>query len=247
MHYKMPSRLRRPDSANLKPNRLSRRTCSLLFGQSWLQPAPSRRSACVSPLPQTCRLPPNGEILSAAWAHMDWKSGQFHVRPTYKEGQFQKPKTRTSYRRLTLPTFLLNELKVWRLACPISQYDLVFPNLDGQPMSHANLLQRGFYPALRRAGLRRIRFHDLRHTFASLMISNGEDVVRVSRLMGHANAAITLNIYSHMIPREHDPSGDRLASFVFGNKMETMENSDLTSNSDPAKNAVKINDVLPET
>jgi integrase len=95
-------------------------------------------------------------------------------------------------------------------------------------MSHANLLQRGFYPALKRAGIRRIRFHDLRHTFASLMISNGEDIVRVSRLMGHANASITLNVYSHMLPREHDPSGDRLASLVFGNKVETSENSELT-------------------
>jgi hypothetical protein len=53
------------------------------------------------------------------------------------------------------------------------------------------------------------------------MISNGEDIVRVSRLMGHANASITLNVYSHMLPREHDPSGDRLASLVFGNRMET--------------------------
>ena len=168
-----------------------------------------------------CRV---GEILGAAWSHIDWKSGQFHIRRTFREGQFQKPKTRTSYRRLSLPTFLLKELKVWRLACPNSPYDLVFPNLDGQPMSHANLLQRGFYPALKSAGLRRIRFHDLRHTFASLMISNGEDIVRVSRLMGHANASITLNVYSHMLPREHDPSGDRLASLVFGNKLETDSN-----------------------
>ena len=99
-----------------------------------------------------------------------------------------------------------------------------FPNLGGQPMSHSNLMQRGFFPALQRAGIRRIRFHDLRHTFASLMISNGEDIVRVSRLMGHATASFTLNVYSHMIPREHDPSGDRLASLVFGNKMETVAN-----------------------
>ncbi len=165
-----------------------------------------------------CRV---GEILGAAWSHIDWKSGQFHVRRTFREGRFQEPKARTSYRRLSLPTFLLQELKVWRLACPHSPHDLVFPNLDGRPMSHTNLLQRGFYPALKRAGLRRIRFHDLRHTYASLMIRNGEDIVRVSRLMGHANASITLNVYSHMIPREHDPSGDRLASLIFGNKMET--------------------------
>ncbi|MGH8134559.1 MAG: tyrosine-type recombinase/integrase [Steroidobacteraceae bacterium] len=51
-----------------------------------------------------CRV---GEILGAAWSHIDFKSGQFHVRRTFKEGKFHEPKTRTSYRRLTLPTFLL--------------------------------------------------------------------------------------------------------------------------------------------
>jgi hypothetical protein len=64
--------------------------------------------------------------------------------------------------------------------------------------------------------LRKIRFHDLRHTFASLMLANGEDVVRVSRLLGHANPTITLNVYSHMLPREHYGSTDRLAQLVFG-------------------------------
>ena len=103
------------------------------------------------------------------------------------------------------------------------KFCIIFPNLDGQPMNYGNLMQRGFHPALKRAGIRRIRFHDLRHTFASLLISNGEDIVRVSRLMGHANASFTLNVYSHMLPREHDPGGDRLASLVFGNKMETED------------------------
>jgi integrase len=168
-----------------------------------------------------CRV---GEILGAPWRDIDWKTSQFHVRRTYKDGQFQKPKTRASIRRITLPTFLIKELKVWRLACPKGKHDLVFPNLDGLPMSHPNLLQRGFYPALRRAGIRKIRFHDLRHTFASLMISNGEDIVRVSRMLGHANASITLNVYGHLVPKAHDGSGDRLASLVFGNKLETGYN-----------------------
>ena len=104
-----------------------------------------------------CRV---GEILGAAWGHIDWDTGQFHIRRTFKEGRFQEPKTRTSYRRLSLPTFLLKELEVWRLACPSSPYDLIFPNLDGKPMSHSNLMTRGFHPALKRAGIRRVRFHE---------------------------------------------------------------------------------------
>ncbi len=162
-----------------------------------------------------------GEILGAGWNHIDWKSGEFQVRRAFREGHFQEPKTRTSYRSIALPAFLLKELRVWRLACPRSPHDLIFPNLDGRPMSYWNLMARGFHPALKRAGIRRIRFHDLRHTFASLMISNGEDIVRVSRLMGHANASFTFNTYCHMLPRRRDPIGDRLASLVFGNKMET--------------------------
>ncbi|MDE2305213.1 MAG: site-specific integrase [Gammaproteobacteria bacterium] len=162
-----------------------------------------------------------GEILGAGWNHIDWESGEFRVRRAYREGHFHEPKTRTSYRSIALPGFLLKELGAWRSLCPQSLHDLIFPNLDGRPMSYTNLMARGFHPALKRAGIRRIRFHDLRHTYASLMISNGEDIVRVSRLMGHANASFTFNTYCHMLPRKRDPVGDRLASLVFGNKMET--------------------------
>jgi len=157
-----------------------------------------------------------GEILGLKWGDLDWNSRQIHVRRAWKEGVFTEPKTRHSVRRVDLPDFLIHDLKKWKLRCPKSELDMMFPNGAGNPESHTNLLQRGFYPALRRAGLRKIRFHDLRHTHASLMLANGEDIVRVSRLLGHANPTVTLNVYSHMLPREHYGSTDRLANLVFG-------------------------------
>lgn len=157
-----------------------------------------------------------GEILGAQWGDIDWNSSQLLVRRSWKEGAFHDPKTRSSQRRIDLPSTLLRSLREWRLACPKGEHDLIVPNLDGNPMSHANLLQRGFYPALRRAGLRKIRFHDLRHTFASLMIANGEDIVRVSRMLGHASPNVTLNVYSHMLPKEHYGSSDRLVELIHG-------------------------------
>jgi integrase len=159
-----------------------------------------------------------GEILGLKWGDVDWNSRQVHVRRAWKEGAFTEPKTRNSIRRVDLPEFLALDLKKWKLRCPKGELDLVFPNGAGRPESHSNLLQRGFYPALRRAGLRKIRFHDLRHTFASLMLANGEDIVRVSRLLGHASPTVTLNIYSHLLPREHYGSTDRLAQLVYGTR-----------------------------
>lgn len=158
----------------------------------------------------------SGELRGLQWGDVDWNSRQIYVRRAWKEGVFYPPKTKASLRRIDLPEFLVNELREWRLACPKGEYDLIFPNLAGNPISSTNLLQRGFYPALRRAGLRKIRFHDLRHTFASLLIANGEDIVRVSRLLGHASPTITLKIYSHMLPKEHYGSADRLTELVFG-------------------------------
>lgn len=157
-----------------------------------------------------------GELLGLQWADIDWNSRQLHVRRAWREGAFVEPKTATSYRRVDLPAFLVLALKTWRLQCPKGEHDLVFPNGAGNPESHANLLQRGFYPALRRAGLRKIRFHDLRHTFASLLLSNGEDVVRVSRLLGHPSPNITLGVYAHMLPKEHYASAERLSTLVYG-------------------------------
>jgi integrase len=161
-----------------------------------------------------------GELLGLQWGDIDWSSRQIHVRRAWKDGAFTQPKTRNSQRRVDVPDFLLHELKKWRLRCPKGELDMVFPNGAGNPETHANVLQRGFYPALRRAGLRKIRFHDLRHTFASLLIANGEDVVRVSRLLGHASPNITLSTYSHMLPKEHYGSTDRLAQLVYGTTTE---------------------------
>jgi len=158
-----------------------------------------------------------GELLGLMWGDIDWNSRQIHVRRAWKEGTFSEPKTRNSIRKVDLPDFLMLELKKWKLRCPKRELDLVFPNGSGNPQSHSNLLARAFfYPALRRAGLRKIRFHDLRHSFASLMLANGTDVVRVSRLLGHSSPVITMTVYAHQLPKEHYDDGDRLAKLVCG-------------------------------
>src|SRR5215467_189497 len=84
-------------------------------------------------------------------------------------------------------------LKRWRLRCP---------NANGRPMQSSDLLRTGLHPALRRAGIRQVPCHDLRHSFASNLLAAGVDVVTVSKALGHANVHITLVTYAHAIVRE---------------------------------------------
>jgi integrase len=66
----------------------------------------------------------------------------------------------------------------------------------------SGIKERYFKGTLRKAGLRQIRFHDLRHTFASLHLARREAITYVSRQLGHSSPQITLRVYSHWIPRE---------------------------------------------
>ncbi len=81
-----------------------------------------------------------------------------------------------------------------------SALDLVFPNRVGKPLDANNLLHYHFQPLLKRAGLQPIRFHDLRHTAATLLLGWSVNPKIVSEMLGHASIAITLDIYSHVLP-----------------------------------------------
>ncbi len=76
--------------------------------------------------------------------------------------------------------------------------ELVFPSSTGRVLGARNLTRRGLEKALEVAGLEKLRFHDLRHTYASLLIAEGLNVVVVSRQMGHASPDITLRVYAHV-------------------------------------------------
>jgi integrase len=78
--------------------------------------------------------------------------------------------------------------------------DLVFPNSVGRPLDAPNLVKYWFYPLLERAGLPRLRFHDLRHTAATLLLSRGINPKVVSEMLGHSHVSVTLGIYSHVLP-----------------------------------------------
>jgi integrase len=75
--------------------------------------------------------------------------------------------------------------------------DLVITSEIGTPLDNSNVLKE-FYIVLNKAGLPKIRFHDLRHTAASLLLNNGQGIMAVSKLLGHSKPSVTLDIYGHV-------------------------------------------------
>ena len=82
-------------------------------------------------------------------------------------------------------------------------FDLIFPTTIGTPMNPSGL-HLDFYRFLEQAGLPRIRFHDLRHTAASLMLNHNVPIIVVSRILGHSRPSITLDVYGHLYMEMQD-------------------------------------------
>jgi len=86
------------------------------------------------------------------------------------------------------------------LRCPHSEKNLVFPNLDGNYQDVNNLVKRKFQKVLNKAKIDRIRWHYLRHTYASIMINLNQNPRYIQLQMGQASCDITMNRYSHLMP-----------------------------------------------
>jgi integrase len=157
-----------------------------------------------------------GELLGLKWDDIDWENRQVFIQRSYNKGRFFAPKTKGSRRRIDLSPIVVQELKKWRLACPANDLALVFPNEAGGPMNYSNMVQRYFLPALKVADLPRVRFHDLRHTNASLRLENGENIKYIQTQLGHASPTVTLNVYAHLMNPTNQEAACRLENSVFG-------------------------------
>jgi len=88
----------------------------------------------------------------------------------------------------------------------------VFCSPIGTPLDPYNLKQRHFFKCLEQAGLRRIRFHDLRHISASLLLQNGESLAYVKDQLGHSSIKMTVDVYGHLVPGANRQAVNRLPS-----------------------------------
>jgi integrase len=166
-----------------------------------------------------------GQILGLKWSDFDWDNRQVHIQRTFNMQRWYETKTKTSNRKVDLSHSMIQELKRWRLACTPNKLNLVFPTGGGGPINHNNLVNRYFFPALKAAGIDRIRFHDLRHTYASLLIDQGENVKYIQKQLGHSSPTVMLNVYAHLMRPVNHEAMDWLEDTLFcdtGHKMVTM-------------------------
>jgi integrase len=141
-----------------------------------------------------------GELLGLRWIDVDLPAGRIRVRRNFVRGEFGTPKSKRSTRSVPLATRLAHELENLRTTSTyITDTDLVFAHPHtGKPIDRSRLLKR-FKAALRRADLREIRFHDLRHTFGTRMAAQGVPMRTLQEMLGHRDFKTTL-IYADYAP-----------------------------------------------
>ena len=169
-----------------------------------------------------------GELLALRWEDADLERGTLRVGRslTREKGRYLMgdTKTKKGRRRVNLTPRTVAALKVHRkrqleervrLAGLYEDRGLVFATGTGAILSPENLVKRSFKPLLKRAGLPEIRFHDLRHTCATILLGRGVHPKLVQELLGHATVAMTLDTYSHYLPSMGDQAGGAMGE-AFG-------------------------------
>ena len=176
------------------------------------------------------------ELLALRWQEIDFIFSQVYVSRSLhvlKEGKvvFTSPKTASGRRTVALPPsaiLLLKEHKEKQtldrvmLGIPLKDDDLVFSHIDGKRLL-PNTVTHAWIKLVKRTGLKCIRFHDARHTHASLMLKQGTHPKIVQERLGHASIQITLDTYSHVAPGLQEAAATRFDE-AFSNRYNRSEN-----------------------
>lgn len=166
-----------------------------------------------------------GELLALRWSDVDLEARTVTVRQTLQrtpEGYgFGPPKTEASSWTVPLDERVVAALRRWRreqaeelLRIGMRDPELVFTTEVGTPLNPSNVRNRHFLPILKRAGLPRIRLHDLRHTFVTLLIAAGASAKEVQELARHAQISVTLGTYAHAFAEQKEQAVRRLGALL---------------------------------
>lgn len=160
------------------------------------------------------------ELFALKWRDVDWTNGSVEVRQSLKDTENglisgeSKNKQRRSIKLASTTMRLLHDHRKAQVK-KLGSQRLVFPDGMGGFIRRQNFKRRDFARILKRAGelssldFKGHSFHDLRHTCATLLLSQGEALPRVSQCLGHASVKTTLDAYAHAIPQDENRSAER--------------------------------------
>lgn len=177
-----------------------------------------------------------GELMGLKWKHIDMKTGVIRVVEATqylpKLGTFEKsPKTETSKRELVLPDPVLDMLKQYKvqqnehrlqLGNKWQDTDYVFTQWNGLPMN-TYTVGNWFPKFLKKHELKKITFHQLRHTNATMLLKGGIDLKSVSHLLGHASVSTTGNIYAHALQSANKTAAEKISNVLFKSNISNEE------------------------
>lgn len=206
-----------------RPERREFRVLALEEVRRLLEATRGDRLEALYAVALTCGLR-QGELLGLRWQDVDLDAGTLAVRQQAMRVQgrwvFPEPKTAAGRRSVTLPALTVGALRQHRARqneerlqigpAWQDELDLVFTNAIGGPIEKQNLVRRSFRPLLERAGLPRVRFHDLRHSAATLLLAGGIHPRVVQERLGHSTISVTMDIYSHVLPTLQRDAAERL-------------------------------------
>jgi integrase len=158
-----------------------------------------------------------GELLGLKWGDIDWNQKFIRVERSYKRGRFDKTKT-GKVRRVDMSDQLaasLRQLLTKRKKEALKEgrgepVEFIF-HKNNKPIEQ-NFIRQVYKKILVKAGIREMRLHDIRHTFASLLLSRGESPVYVKEQLGHSSIQMTVDIYGHLIPSSNRGAVNQLDS-----------------------------------
>ena len=171
-----------------------------------------------------------GEILGLKWRDLNLETGELNIKRQLTTKGISVPKTKSSIRTILLPPDMLDLLREMKKT---AKYDWIFPSpvKEGEPRNPTAITKR-FRLMLERAHCKHVRFHDLRHTFATMALENGMDVKTLSAMIGHVSSETTLNIYSHITDTMQQQAAVRIDREIGGTDAQMPE---FTQSVEPPK------------
>ncbi len=165
------------------------------------------------------------ELLGLKWQDLDQARGILHVSRQLARsgGTMVDQKTKAAKRSIQVGAGTLKVLNEHHQAQSRERFeagdqwreaDLIFTSSIGTAVNYKNMLERSFKPLIKAASVPVIRFHDMRHTAASLMLNQGVPIFKVSKILGHARPSITSDIYGHVVPNAMDGIGDMMDELI---------------------------------